>query len=149
VIDPATSLSVRPWSPNEEVSSPVTYRLYKLAPGSYDIILNGVIIDGLVRSTTGRQDVTWVAELLIELPDDEQPSPFTQTEHAFSTLDAACRWVGVSETRMRETSLKVISFAEPPFVASNFVPQETLRCCVSRHLPSLGDGALLPRHQTQ
>jgi hypothetical protein len=85
----------------------VTYRLYKLAPGSYDIILNGVIIGGLVRSTTGRHDVTWVAELLIDA-DGERPSPFTQAEHEFPTLEAACRWLGVPESRMRDAINEVL-----------------------------------------
>jgi hypothetical protein len=79
----------------------VIYRLYKLAPGSYDIILNGVIIGGLVRSTTGRHDVTWVAELLIDA-GGERPNPFTHTEHEFPTLEAACRWLGIHESRMRD-----------------------------------------------
>jgi hypothetical protein len=43
-----------------------------------------------------------VAELLVELPDEERPSPFTQTEHEFPTLEAACRWLGVPESRMRD-----------------------------------------------
>jgi hypothetical protein len=89
---------------NEYDSSAVTYRLNKLAPGSYDIILNGVIIGGLVRSTTGRHDVKWVAELLIDLPHGERPSPFTESEHEFPTLEAACRWLGVSESGMRSAT---------------------------------------------
>jgi hypothetical protein len=72
----------------------MTYRLSRLAPGSYDIILNGVIIGGLVRSTTGRHDVTWVTELLIDLPNGERPNPFGQSEHEFPTLEEVCWCVG-------------------------------------------------------
>ncbi len=39
----------------------MTYRLNKLAAGSYDVILDGVIIAGVVRSTI-RDRVKWTAE---------------------------------------------------------------------------------------
>jgi hypothetical protein len=80
----------------------MTYRLSKLAAGSYDIILNGVIIAGLVRSTTGRHDVKWTAELLVDLPPGERPTPFAETEHEFPTLESACNWLGVPESEMHE-----------------------------------------------
>lgn len=80
----------------------MNYRLAKLAPGSYDIILNGVIIAGLVRSTTGRHDVKWTAELLVDLPPGEMPKPFEEGEHEFPTLEAACTWLGVPESAMHE-----------------------------------------------
>jgi hypothetical protein len=45
----------------------MTYKLSRLAPGSYDVLLNGVIIASLVRS--GDTDsATWTAELLVDLP---------------------------------------------------------------------------------
>ena len=74
----------------------MTYRLVKLAAGSYDVILKGVIIAGLVRTDT-RHHVKWIAELLVDLPPGEMPPPFTAPEHEFATLDEACRWLGVSE----------------------------------------------------
>ena len=72
----------------------MTYRLSKLAAGSYDVILDGVIMAGLVRSTM-RDRVKWTAELLIDLPPGQMPPPFTATEHHFATLEEACQWLGV------------------------------------------------------
>jgi len=72
----------------------MTYRLSKLAAGSYDVILDGVIIAGVVRSTI-RDHVKWTAELLIDLPRSDMPPPFTAPEHEFATLEEACRWLGV------------------------------------------------------
>ena len=74
----------------------MTYRLSKLAAGSYDVILDGVIIAGVVRSTI-RDRVKWTAELLIDLPPELMPAPFTAPEHDFATLDEVCRWLGLSE----------------------------------------------------
>jgi hypothetical protein len=76
----------------------MTYRLTKLAPGSYDILLNGVIIAGLVR-TNARYRTKWTAELLVNLPRKERPSPFTEQEHDFPSLADACTWLGVPEPR--------------------------------------------------
>jgi len=73
----------------------MTYRLSKLAAGSYDVILNGVIIAGIVRTDKGSYH-RWTAELLIDLPPEERPPPFTASEHEFATLGEACRWLGVS-----------------------------------------------------
>lgn len=72
----------------------MTYRLSKLAPGSYDVILNGVIVGGLVR-TQSHDGSNWTAELLVDLPPDQRPAPFSSTEHAFADLDEACRWLGL------------------------------------------------------
>ncbi len=73
----------------------MTYRLSKLAAGSYDVILNGVIIAGIVRTDMGA-DHRWTAELLVDLPPEQRPPPFTAPEHEFATLDEACRWLGVT-----------------------------------------------------
>ena len=72
----------------------MTYRLRKLAAGSYDVILNGVIIASLVR-TILRERVTWTAELLLDVPPSDMPPPFTAPEHDFATLEEACRWLEV------------------------------------------------------
>jgi hypothetical protein len=74
----------------------MTYRLRKLAAGSYDLVLDGVIIAGVVRSII-RDRVKWSAELLVDLPPEQMPPPFTAPEHDFETLEEACRWLGVSE----------------------------------------------------
>jgi hypothetical protein len=76
----------------------MTYKLSRLAPGSYDILLNGVIIASLVQS--GRTDGdTWTAERLVDLPPEERPAPFTETEHTFGSLEEARRWLGDPEVR--------------------------------------------------
>ena len=72
----------------------MTYRLRKLASGSYDVILDNVIVAGLVR-TAIRHHVKWTAELLEDLPPERMPAPFTAPEHDFDTLEEACRWLGV------------------------------------------------------
>ncbi len=76
----------------------MTYRLQKLAPGSYDVILNGVIIASLVRTVSYRHDrVRWLVELLVDLPAGERPPPFIEAEHEFNTLEEACAWLGVPD----------------------------------------------------
>ena len=73
----------------------MTYRLFQLAPGSYDVVLNGIIIAGLVRNeTSSRRLTTWTAELLIDLPAEERPAPFAYQEHEFGSLQEACVWLG-------------------------------------------------------
>ena len=75
----------------------MTYRLSWLAPGSYDVLLNGIIIASLVRSGPG-ENATWTVELLADLPPGERPAPFTEQEHTFASLRDAEQWLGVAET---------------------------------------------------
>ena len=76
----------------------MAYKLSRLAPGSYDVLLNGVIIASLVRS--GETDnATWTAELLVDLPPEERPVPFTEAEHSFGSLEEAQEWLGGAEIR--------------------------------------------------
>ncbi len=70
------------------------YKLVQLASGSYDVVLNGVIIAGLVMSETPSRVRTWTAELLIDLPPGERPLPFTEPEHQFATFEEARTWLG-------------------------------------------------------
>ncbi len=72
----------------------MSYALFKLAAGSYDIVLNGTIIAGLVKSETPSRVATWTAELLIDLPPEERPAPFTELEHHFGSLEEARAWLG-------------------------------------------------------
>ncbi len=74
------------------------YTLIRLAPGSYDVLLNGVIVASLVRSDD-THNATWTAELLMDLPSDERPAPFTEIGHTFSSLEEAQRWLGIAEIR--------------------------------------------------
>ena len=73
----------------------MTYRVRKLAAGSYDLILDGVILAGLVRNDTDHP-AAWTAELLVDFPADLMPPPFTASEHHFPSLKEACRWLGLS-----------------------------------------------------
>jgi hypothetical protein len=75
----------------------MTYRLSRLASGSYDVLLNGVIIASLVRSGPG-ENATWTVELLADLPLGERPAPFTEPEHTFPSLKDAQQWLGVPGT---------------------------------------------------
>ena len=70
----------------------MTYRLVQLAPGSYDVELDGKIIASLVRDSASRR---WYAELLDErLP---HPAPFTGARHKFRSLGEAVTWLGHPE----------------------------------------------------
>jgi hypothetical protein len=71
-----------------------SYKLFKLAAGSYDVALNGVIIAGLVLSETPSRVRTWTVELLLDLPSDERSAPFTDLEHHFGTLEEAQACLG-------------------------------------------------------
>ena len=73
----------------------MTYTLHLLAPGSYDLALDGVIIGGVVRETTARGTLKgWCAELLEDLPAAKRPRPFDCVEHRFPSLEAATAWLG-------------------------------------------------------
>ncbi|POR40397.1 hypothetical protein [Methylobacterium sp. V23] len=73
----------------------MTYTLHRLAPGSYDLALDGVIVGGVVRETTaGGAPTGWCAELLQDLPAATRPRPFDCVEHRFQTLEAAVAWLG-------------------------------------------------------
>jgi hypothetical protein len=76
----------------------MTYRLSRLAPGSYDVLLNGVIVASLVRSGE-TSDATWTAELLTDLPAWKRPAPFREAEHSFGSLEEARDWLGHAEIR--------------------------------------------------
>ncbi|WP_457091571.1 hypothetical protein [Microvirga sp. P5_D2] len=74
------------------------YTISRLAPGSYDVLLDGVIIASLVRSGDP-QNPTWTVELLTDLPPEKRPVPFTETEHTFGSLEEAQKWLGDAEIR--------------------------------------------------
>ncbi len=70
----------------------MTYTLHKLAPGSYDLHLDGELIGGVVR--TSEHYRTWIAELLVDAPPEARPQPFTEVEHTFSSFVELQRWLG-------------------------------------------------------
>ena len=75
----------------------MTYTLSRLAPGSYDVLLDGEIIASLARN--GPSDrATWSAELLSDLPAGELPAPFVEPEHTFKSLEEARNWLGATES---------------------------------------------------
>ena len=74
----------------------MAYKLSQLAHGSYDVVLNGVIIASLVQSDHTREP-TWTAELLVDVPPEERPAPFTGLEHTFGSLREAQSWLGCAE----------------------------------------------------
>jgi hypothetical protein len=75
----------------------MAYRLVMLAPGSYDLLLNGIAIASVVRSV--RTDKGWTAELLIDVPPETRPWPFEELEHEFSDFEEVRRWLGHPEVR--------------------------------------------------
>ncbi len=76
----------------------MTYTLSRLAPGSYDVLLDGVIIASLVRSGSS-DNARWTAELLADGPSWKRPAPFTEAEHTFGSLEEARQWLGNPEIR--------------------------------------------------
>jgi hypothetical protein len=72
----------------------MTYNLIQLAPGAYDLLLNGEVMGSVVRTGTGSKNTAWTAELLEDLPPRKRPAPFTDVEHQFATLEEACVWLG-------------------------------------------------------
>ncbi|RYY17704.1 MAG: hypothetical protein EON55_01485 [Alphaproteobacteria bacterium] len=73
----------------------MTYTLHRLAPGSYDLALDGQIVGSLVRNITAGGGVSgWQAELLNAVPADQRPPPFESVTHPFKSLEAAIAWLG-------------------------------------------------------
>ena len=76
----------------------MTYTVEQLAPGSYDVLLDGVAIAALVRIVprSGPSD-TWQIELLKEMLPAARPAPFTSQWHTFRSRAAALEWLGIRE----------------------------------------------------
>ena len=72
----------------------MTYSLTQLAPGAYDLLLNGEVIGSVVRAGHRSTSMTWTAELLEDLPRSKRPAPFEMIEHDFATLEEVCAWLG-------------------------------------------------------
>ena len=71
------------------------YRLLQLAPGSYDLELNGEVIGSVVRTGSHHRSVKWYAELIDE--EGVRPPPFTRAEHKFPSLEELASWLGDAE----------------------------------------------------
>ena len=70
----------------------MTYTLHRLAPGSYDLHLDGELVGGVVQIPNHHK--TWVAELLVDAPQAARPRPFTELEHTFCSLEGLQQWLG-------------------------------------------------------
>jgi hypothetical protein len=85
----------------------MTYCLIQLAPGDYDLLLNGEMMGSIVRNGS-RQPYTWTAELLEDLPRRKRPASFRQIEHDFPALEELRAWLGnPTVTSSVEKSLEV------------------------------------------
>jgi hypothetical protein len=71
------------------------YTLHRLAAGSYDLLLEGMVVGSVVREVATSGHVRgWRAELM----SGEPPllAPFTQETHEFKSFEAAVSWLGGS-----------------------------------------------------
>jgi hypothetical protein len=76
----------------------MTYRRYSLAPSSYDLALDGVIVGSVVREMrSGDGDHVWNAELLDDPPAEKRPPPFSKVDHTFGSQQAVVAWLGDAE----------------------------------------------------
>ena len=73
----------------------MTYRLTKLAEGSYDLWLDSRIVGSVIKGGTIDTPI-WIAELLHNLPPENRPAPFAELEHEFATLDQVRAWLGIA-----------------------------------------------------
>jgi hypothetical protein len=78
----------------------MTYSLIQLAPGAYDLFLNGELLASVVRNGTGSKNTSWTAELLEDLPRSKRPAPFKEIEHQFPTLEELCAWLGKPQVKV-------------------------------------------------
>ena len=71
----------------------MTYRLIRLAPGSYDLELDGTNVASIVRDGDRRHHaVRWFAELLDE--SGPRPEPFSEAVHEFGSFEEVVTWLG-------------------------------------------------------
>jgi hypothetical protein len=74
----------------------MAYTLLRLASGSYDVLLDGVIVASLVRDGE-KDDATWTVELLMDVDPERRPAPFAELKHTFGSLEEAQKWLGNAE----------------------------------------------------
>jgi hypothetical protein len=74
----------------------MSYELQRLASGSYDVLLQGVVIASLVRSRS-KGNALWTVELLEEMRPSARPAPFRKQEHKFASLGEAREWLGITD----------------------------------------------------
>jgi hypothetical protein len=88
-------IAVRVYS-SRSCAKPMTYTIEQLAVGSYDVLLDGIVVASLVRSVhrNGPGD-TWQVKLLDEVPAAERPAPFANQRHVFKSRLTALEWLGI------------------------------------------------------
>ncbi|MCJ2107213.1 hypothetical protein MKK70_17850 [Methylobacterium sp. E-041] len=68
------------------------YTLKRLAPGSFNLILDGQVVGSLVRDVSrDGHEGDWTAEPLADSPPFL--APFTSETHKFTNLKAAADWL--------------------------------------------------------
>lgn len=72
----------------------MAYALYGLAPGSYDLVLDGRVVGSVVREVRAGDDDIWHAELLDDPVPGKRPAPFSRIDHTFGSLQAVTAWLG-------------------------------------------------------
>ncbi|MGU3386665.1 hypothetical protein ACLBYG_19305 [Methylobacterium sp. D53M] len=74
------------------------YTLHRLAPGSYDLLLDESVIGSVTRDVTKSGLVRgWDVEQLDAVPP--LPAPFTQEAYRFETMEAAVACLGGAAVR--------------------------------------------------
>jgi hypothetical protein len=81
----------------------VSYRLSKLASGSYDVLLNGIIIASLVRNGS-TSNAPWTAELLIDIPQRRCQSLSPRQSHT-SAARRGADLVGSPDSSLRNEGI--------------------------------------------
>lgn len=72
------------------------YTVEQLAPGSYDVLLDGTLAAALVHGIDGLDD-GWRIDLLDKKPFSDRPPPFTGQSHTFRSLQSTLDWLGIHE----------------------------------------------------
>lgn len=72
------------------------YTVKELAPGSFDVLLDGSLIAALTHSIDGLGG-GWRIDLLSEISPSECPPPFESQSHIFVSQQAALEWLGIGK----------------------------------------------------
>ncbi len=72
------------------------YTVKELAPGSFDVLLDGSLVAALTRGIDGLGD-GWRIDLLSETPQSVYPPPFEAQSHVFVSQRAALDWLGIGD----------------------------------------------------
>lgn len=72
----------------------MAYVLNQLAAGSYDLLIDSVVVGSVVRDELpDGHRAKWRAVLLDDSPAAPRPHPFTEIEHQFGSLTAVTQWL--------------------------------------------------------